>query len=358
MNPATTIIDPTQDSGLISAQHNTNYNISPDQFEAVISNLLDDQQDILRYWFFLGKERDLSLTKLAKLCGVSSTTLSRVFRGKYGAGLDDLCETLERARGTVKETVDNPDFIPTAISKQMFAVFDRTRELRTVSFMSGPMGTGKTVCAEEYKRLNNHGKTTYYRCEPGLTFVQFVTEIARACNVGGKKQTHLRLREKLYRVHGAGNRLLIIDEFHELFLKRGRNDATPVMQCEFIRALHDISGGAISIISTDALQQHLLDNSEALAQLLDRGTMNVKLPGKPTKDDLRLFIKRFGLPDPTGTYPEASEIIKDILTGSGLRKLTHHLRDGVKTANKLKEPFRWDHFVTAFKDINSMSKAR
>lgn len=351
-----TIIAP-EATGLVHVRHNTNYNIAPDAFVGVISALSSDQQEILSFWYFLGKERDWSLTKLAKACGVSSTTLSRVFRGDYGADVSKLCETLAKAKDNFAESVDNPDFIQTSLSKPMFEIFDRTRALRSISFMSGKMGTGKSTVSLEYKRLNNHGRTTYYRCEPGLTFVQFITEVARANGVSHKKQTHLRLREKLYTVHGAGARLFIIDEFHQLFLRREKKDVTPVMQCEFIRALFDLSGGAISIVSTNALKQHLLDNTDALSQLIDRG-MEFELPDEPTSQDVQKFIKHFGLPQLTANQPEASSIIADIVKSSGLRKLTTHLKDGAATAAKRQERYTWNHFVDTFVDFKSLGKRR
>jgi DNA transposition AAA+ family ATPase len=348
---------PTKEGELTSPFNNTNYNVAPDIFEGVIAQLPADQQDPLRFWYFLGKERGWSLNKLARVCGVSSTTLSRVFRGDYGADTSKLCANLAKARDSFGQAVENPDFIMTSMAKQMFRLFDRARALRTVQFMSGAMGTGKTTVAMEYKRLNNHGRTIYYRCEPGLTFVQFVAELARAHGISAKKQTHLRLREKLYTVLAAGNRLCIIDEFHQLFLRRERNDITPVLQCEFIRAAHDISGAGFGIISTDALEKHLIDNANALAQLMDRNSAGrARLPDKPTKGDVAAFIRSYGLPELTDREPEAQVIVRDILAASGLRKLTLHLRDGKAVSVKAGKPYAWSHFVTAFEDIASLSK--
>lgn len=345
------------------SSNNTNYNTAPDVFEKAIASLPEYQQEILRHWYFLGKEKNWSLNKLASKCGVSSSTLSRVFRGDYNAELDSMCEKLSKARANSREAVENPDFIMTSLANQMFAIFDRTRALKTVSFMSGEMGNGKTTNSLGYKHANSRGSTLYYRCEPGLTLVQFITEIAVAARIFNKKQTHLRLREKLYAILGAGNRLLIIDELHELFLRREKHDTTPVMQCEFLRLLFDKAaengaGCGLSIISTEALQNHLNDNKEALAQLLDRGTIEAKLPAKPTKDDVRRFIKSYGLPELTPRHPEAQAIIKDILAASGLRKLTLHLRDGAAAAKKAGEQYAWEHFITAFDDISSISKKR
>lgn len=341
---------------LQSQFHNTNYNIEAHQFERVISELPAIQQDTLRFWFFLGKERGWSLAKLAKTCGSSSTTLSRVFRGDYGAGLEKICGDLARARDNFAEGADNPDFIHTSLAKKFFRIADRTRAMSTVSIMWGAMGIGKTAVATEYKRLNNHGRTIYYRCSPGLSFAQFVAEIAAASGVVYKKFTQLRTREKLFALLAAGNRLLIVDELHQLFIRREKNDTTAILQCEFLREIYDRSGCGLVLIGTRALETHLHNQREALAQLLDRGTMQINLGDKPSAGDLRLFIANYGLPDLNEREPEASAIVADTLKLSGLRLLTLRLRDGAAAAAKAGEPYAWKHFCAAFKAISSLSK--
>lgn len=360
MNTAIATPDPDDDRKLRPAtQHGANYNISPAEFEKVISKLPDQQQEILRWCYFLGKDRGWTLNQLAKTVGSTSTTLSRVFRGKYGAELTNLCVSLNKAKSSLRESVDNPDFIMTSLGKEIFTICDRVRALRTVAILWGAMGIGKTTVLEEYKRINNHGKTIYFRCEPGMTLVQFITSLAGACGIGYKaKQTQLRTREKLYTLLGAGQRLLIIDELHQLFLRRPGNDLTAVLQCEFLRAIYDKAGCGLILVGTNALEKYMIDQKDALAQLLDRGTMPIHLPDKPTADDGKLFVKSFGLPALTSAEPEAAAIVKDILTSAGLRKFTLALRDGAATAAKRGETYTWWHFCTAFEDLQSLGKRR
>ncbi len=339
---------------LTSVYHNANYNVAPDQFEKVIADLNQAQQEPLRFWYFLGKDRGWSLNKLAKACGVSSTTLSRVFRGDYGADVASLCAVLAKARDNFAESVDNPAFIVTSLAKRFFRICDRTRSLRTVTLIWGQMGIGKTTVAEEYKRINNHGRTVYYRCAPGLTFVQFVLQLAAAAGINGKRQTHLVLREKLIAVLSAGNRLLIVDELHQIFLRRMHNDITAVLQCEFLREIYDRANCGLVLMGTKALEKHLIDQKETLAQLLDRGTMQINLPEKPSPADVKAFISHYGLPDLDERQPEAAAIVADILKAAGLRMLTLRLRDGAATAAKAAETYTWSHFISAFKAISTL----
>jgi DNA transposition AAA+ family ATPase len=352
MNPPT-----ATPAALTSVHHNTNYNIAPDQFEKVIAGLNQTQQETLRFWYFVGKERGWSLTRLAKACGASSTTLSRVFRGDYGADLATLCAALAKARNNFAESVDNPAFIVTSLAKRFFRICDRTRALRTVTIIWGAMGIGKTTVAEEYKRLNNHGRTVYYRCAPGLTFVQFILQVAAAAGIASKKQTHLGLRDKLFTVLAAGNRLLIVDELHQIFLRRERNDTTAVLQCEFLREIYDRSNCGLVLMGTKALAKHLIDQKDTLAQLLDRGTMQIHLPDKPSAEDVKAFILNYGLPALDARQPEAAAIVSDILKVSGLRMLTLRLRDGAASAANAAEPYTWSHFIAAFKAISTLGTA-
>lgn len=362
-DPAATALADADPAEARSVTTTTNYNTSPDQFEKVIRPLPEDQQDVLRWWYFLGKDNGWSLSQLAQACGSSTSTLSRVFRGDYNAELTKLCGELAKARARRSERVDNPEFTQTSLADIVFALCDSARSLRTVIIAMGEMGIGKTTCELEYKRRNNHGKTIYYRCEPGMTLVQFIQSLGAACGVGYKSRvTQLKIREKLYTLLGAGQRLLIIDELHELFLRRDKNDITPILQCEFLRTCFDKAeetGGGCGLIlfGTKTLEKHMATAGDALAQLVDRGE-KVDLPAKPSNEDGRKIVAQFGLPPLTASDTEASAIIADILRSSGLRKLTLNLRNGATYAKKLKQDYCWRHFVTAHDDRRSLGKPR
>lgn len=333
-----------------------NYSVSSDNFEKVIEDIPDDQAEILRWWYYHGKEQGLSLNRLAALAGVSSSSLSLVFRGSYGAKLDQLCATLRKARETIKDHVGNPDFIMTSLAKRLFVIFDRARALQTVAICWGPMGIGKTAISEEYKDRNNHGRTIYLRCGAGMAFGQFINHLARALSVTTKNTAHHEIREKIHRILSAGQRLLIVDELHQIFLTT-RTD-TAVKIAEFLRECYDRSKCGLVLIGTEVLKQEVFNgpHKEALRQLVDRGTLQVSLPAKPSKQDVAAFIGHYGLAEPGEGEEEARAILTDIITHAGLRKLTLHLRDGAAAASKAGEPYAWHHFVRAFRAIAALAK--
>ena len=336
---------------------NGSLQISAQNFETALASYDDESADVLRFWFFTARERGWSLPKLQEATGISTSTLSRILRNVYDGDTPGIIEKLRRARENFVEAVSNPDFIETSLSRQMFAIFDKTRALGNVSILWGKMGIGKTTIIREYQRLNNHGRTVAIRFPAGATLSTFLKQVAKSCGLSPSGKNHFELRGLIIKILSAGKRLLIVDELHQAFLTCSPDVA--VRCCELLREIADEAGCGMVLIGTEALEESILHGQykDALAQLVDRGTVQIPLPAKPTRKDIEAFVGHYGhrLPgkeDTTG----AKAIIDDIITHSGLRKLTMHLRDGAAYANKREETYAWPHFVAAFDAIQSLGK--
>lgn len=336
----------------------TNLSISAHEFEAVITGTYNaETQQILRFWFFAAKDRSWSLGKLASVTGVSTTVLSRLFRGIYPVDSDNMTQKLAKAKENFHDSADNPDFIETSLSKRLFTIFDKTRALKNVSILWGPMGIGKTACINEYRRLNNHGGTLVLRFPAGATFAFFVSSLARITGVPTRWKSAFAQREDIIKVLSAGQRLLIIDELHQAFLTT-RTD-TAVKCCELLREISDTAACGLALVGTELLEESVFrgPHKDALRQLVDRGTVQVPLPARATQKDYQKFLQYYGLDFPeAASDPEAAAILTDIVKTAGLRKLTLHLRDGAAYAAKRDEAYQWPHFTAAFKAIQSLSK--
>jgi DNA transposition AAA+ family ATPase len=337
---------------------NGSLGISANDFELVLSQTYTpDQTDVLRFWFFLARERQWGTQRLARETGLSTTVLYRLFRGEYPADPASSIDKLQRARASFRESADNPDFIDTSLSRRMFAIFDKTRALKNVSILWGPMGIGKTECLQEYYRRNNSGRTAVLRFPAGATFAFFVNHVAKSLGIATRQYSAFSQREKICQILSAGQRLLIIDELHQAFLTT-RTD-TAVKCCEFLREIADTAQCGLALIGTELLEESIFrgPHKDALRQLVDRGTVQCSLPAKATKADYQKFLAAYGLQFPdSNTDPDAAQILHDIITSSGLRKLTLHLRDGAAYASKLDEPYTWHHFTAAHAAIQSLSK--
>ena len=341
---------------LTPAQANASFGIATHNFETAITAYSATQQETLRWWFFMAKERGWSLTKLSESTGVHNSTLSKVFRGVYAAEIDKVVATLVKAKELFAEASDNPEFIHTALAGRMFATFDKCRALGNVAILWGQMGIGKTTIIEEYRRLNNHGKTQVVRFPAAVTFPHFVSHVGRSIGINVHSDGQFRNRERIIAVLSAGKRLLIIDELHQAFLTA--SPETAVRCLEFLREISDVSKCGLVLIGTEVLAHEIFKgrHKEALGQLVNRGTVQIALPAKATKQDITRFLAYYGLRLPGEDEPEAREILGDIIQAAGLRKLTLHLRDGSAYAARKNETYTWSHFVAAFVAIQSLSK--
>ena len=203
---------------LTPAQAYSNFGIATHTFETVIAAYTAPQQEIVRWWFHLAKERGWSLSKLADATGVHQSTLSRVFRGIYNAEIDNVAATLVKAKDVFAEVSDNPEFIPTSLAGRMFTAFDKCRAMANVTICWGAPGIGKTTVSEEYERANNHGKTRLVRFPAGCTFAYFVSHVANELGVAVNKSGQFANRQKIYQIMSAGKRLLVVDEMHQAFI--------------------------------------------------------------------------------------------------------------------------------------------
>lgn len=333
--------------------------IGPELFYDSINVYTESQRDVLSYWFELGKDKNWSLGDMAKQTGASSTTITRLFRGIYAGDVAGQIEKLAQARENFGEAVTNPDFIMTSLARQMFQVFDKTRALQNVTIMWGKMGIGKTTIIKEYTRLHNHGKTYCVRCPGhGCTIYQFVALVSRAMRISMNNHSVLGMRDRIGSYLAKGNRLLIVDELHEIF--RTCNPITIIRICEWLREVQEVAGCGLALTGTELLQKEFFNgvHKDVLAQLVDRGTVQIPLGSKPTKGDILAFMKHYGLEYPAEAHPQALGLVNDIIASNGLRKLTLHLRDGKAYAVRKMEPYTWDHFTAAHEAIQSLGKSR
>lgn len=337
---------------------NKGFGVTTEQLDTTLADYDKADADVLRWWLDQAKDRNWKLTDLSRHTGVSTTVLSRVYRGIYNADTTKVMVRLATAKATFNESVENPDFISTSLSRHMFAMFDKTRALRNITIAWGPMGIGKTTIEKEYTRLHNHGQTYYHRCPGhGTTLCQFVTSLARSMRISTNGRSADTMRSDISQYLSRGNRLLIIDELHEVFRTCTARDIVRI--CEWLRELQGDDLFGLVLTGTELLKHEFSGGkySDILAQLVDRGTLQIPLSGKPTKKDVLAFLRHYGL-----TFPEAGttehQLLNDILTAHGLRKLTLHLRDGVAYSLRKDEAFTWDHFVAAHSAIQTLTKKR
>ena len=325
--------------------------IGADTCKRALTDLLErseiDQEghDLLWWYFNFCKDNRFSPAQAGKELGYADrTTTDRAFRGQYTASYASLIDKIRIYKKTADERAAYKPafFVETTCARRVFQVCDAARISNTVAFIFGDSQIGKTVALEEYTRRNNHGQTIYARL-PASSGVQLMAkELARATHVNADSCFE-RVRERLINAIDH-NRLLIIDELHQVFTSY--NAASQVKVLEFLREIHDRTRCGMVLCGTHVLRREMEEGRLALVleQLRRRATLRLELPSKPGKADIAKFADAFGLSAPG---PDELTIIKDMVYSSGLGMFLKFLQAGHRMAAKASEQMTWEHFMNA-----------
>lgn len=332
-------------------------NLSADEVSAATAHLPQDQQALVRWLFSFAKENGWGWKETARQSGLSTTTLYRVWNDAYREptapgvkmadrqriSLDGVCESIARFKILAArrgEAVRGVRFVETSTWHIIRKICDEARDMQIISLIYGESQIGKTISFEEYTRRNNSGRTIYVRA-PACAGVQLLLKhIATACHISPKSSfENLMHRVCKFLDH---SKLLIVDEAH-LFFETYQK--TSVLRClETIREIYDRTGCGLVICGTEVFREELRSGEFAkmLRQLHRRGIWEEQLDPVAPWPDVLLIAAAYGLPAPKA---EAEELVKYIITHSGLGKFTKFLIKAQQVAAKHGQKLNWQHFV-------------
>jgi DNA transposition AAA+ family ATPase len=311
-----------------------------------------EQEELLWWSYCHARQQGWDLKEAARQFAKDTTTLYRVWAGKYGARLDSICADLASLRRLFEERATRTDigFVETSVWRIIEKTCTAAHVSQTVAWVFGDSQVGKTTALMEYARRNNHGLTRYVRM-PASAGVQLVMkEIARCCYISPHSSFE-SLRDRV--LNSIDQRtLLIFDEMHQAFLSYQSGSTIKVF--EVVREIYDRTGCGMVLCGTNTLRRELLEGKLAavLEQLRRRGTIQVRLPASPPKADLDRIAKRFGLLPADGV---AAEVVCDMIHQSGLGMYLKFLQAASQMAAREKRKLSWDHFVQAHDIIRRLS---
>jgi len=312
-------------------------------------------RDAVRWLFFHCIENGLSIDEAAKAIRYDKTTVYRVCRGDYGAGLGKVVAAVLSYKNTCDRRTGIPEgsFVETNTARKIWKVCDAAVAYKTIAFIFGDSQVGKTTALQEYARRNNHGQTKYIRMAASSGTQLMMKLLAEACAFS-PKGCFENLRK---RVLGAldENTLVIVDELHLAFFTY--HSKARLSCLEVLRELHDRTGCAMVLCGTNVGRDEIDrgPQKEYLEQLRRRGVFRLQLPKYATQGDLNAIAKSFGLPPAEG---EAADLVKQIIRANGLKAYTSYLQAAGRIASNTRRKLAWKHFIQAHDVIAKLSDSK
>jgi len=339
----------------IAALNNKQFKVPGDTVNKATAELPDNQRSAIRRFHAHYCENDLSLEEAAKLIRFSPTSLSLVFRGKYGGKLDNIVEeiesffTLEEKRKHSRKL----DFIKKDLSNSIWNICDLAREFQRIGFIFGDGQVGKSTALEEYTARNNHGSTIYVSMPTGGARGDFLNRLATKLRIGTQTR-YYDLRRRI--IESFDDRMLfIIDEGHQAIPQKGVNSPMCIQSIEFIREIFNESKCGVVICATNVFEKAMEDGplSKILAQTRRRRLCVKHLPNKPSQKDLNTFAAAYGLPPSSGA---ARDLESEMIDNEALGMWLLLLRMARKLAGN--KTMQWAHVLSANAGMKDLEAAK
>jgi hypothetical protein len=237
--------------------------------------------------------KGLSQSAAARLLGVSSSTLSQVFSGKYAGSVDRIAEKMVRALDRAERRArapQRPEFVMTSVAEEVFATLQTAHDEGVMAVVMGPSGTGKTAACLKYAQAEP--ETILITMRPsGRRGSQGASRplLARLAAALGVEITYNTSCADAIEATGAAlkgtGRLVILDEIDYA--------AEDVLQA--IRMVHDLAEVGFVLVATPAFLERLRSrNSSTLNQFLNRIAYCCQVEGLTDEDADRL-LERYSL---------------------------------------------------------------
>ncbi len=279
------------------------------------------------------RKRHLSTAQMAESLGVSTTTVSRVFRGIYEGDVAAIADKAALAvRLWTERSGKRGGFIETSIARKVFTACDFALTRQTPIILTGLSQMGKTTAIHEYARRSD-ATVRILRIPASTSLIGVLAELADTLGI----PSSLNILDRRRRILNTLNdrTLLIVDELHELVVSATRTQARRV--CEVLRELYDRTGCGLVLCGTDTLETDLLYGPDAglLDQIVQRSVV-MRLPRRLPSEDIAKVTASYGLTTPPSD--EAHKILRTIR----MNQLCLITGMAAETAQKRTIPLTWE----------------
>lgn len=319
------------------------------------SGATPEQVDTALWFLNYGRAQGIaSVSGLAKRLNVNSSTIGRLFAGKYGADIASIIAKIDHFRSVQQERSkfgDIPVVTGLKVVKDITDFCDLTRATATMSVLFGPNQSGKSWTLERiYTPANNHGRTVYVSMlQSGGATRLFMEDMMRACGISERK-SYGDMKRRAYRYFDPQT-LLIVDEFHQTLIGR----TIKMTSIEAIRAIHDRCGCGVVLCGTDIVPDMFEDArfKKFLGQTANRGALRRLIPATPYPEDVLALCQAYELGTPAG---EAKKLVDTIAGTNGIGKLCKFMAMARRLASRRKTPVTWEHFLETHATLKSWER--
>ena len=331
------------------------YRIPGDVVNKATSTLADDERSALRWLHSFAGERNYSLDEVASLLKQESGkpySRDSVYqaltgrRSESGASLAPFDAAIERLRKLedARAGANRAPFIETTLTQRIWKIFETALNFQRIALIYGASQIGKTTAGIEYQRTHNHGETIYVRMPARGSLGEFTRWLAKALRISqGLKEW--QIKDRIFSAIDD-RMLLIVDQCHECFRSSNYGERS-IASLLFIMEIFDRCNCGIVLIGTTEFEKGITDSrfSGTLKQLTRRGLPKpLRLPDKPTAENLNEFSAAYGLPPATDA---ALALQADTIRDHDLGIWLTTLQAGQKIATKRKEAMSWKHVISA-----------
>ena len=246
------------------------------------------QDELLWMAGYIREQKHNSRAVMCQLLDSDWTTISRIYKGKYSASIENFLSKIQAVRRAAVSA--KTEFIETVVTKRIFDVMDISKDLGKMVMVTGGSGRSKTHAAKEWCMLNNHGKSIYIDVPAFGGPRGFYRELAKKLGIKawvGMKVVIEKIEECIDRRH-----TIVVDEAVRL-LPKGKTSIPTVL--EFLRRLHDTTGCGIVFISTNIFADEMEygHHKAYMEQLLGRMEEVVRIPKEILKSEVASICKAF-----------------------------------------------------------------
>lgn len=331
---------------MVNEEENTKkeslFNISQEMVLKGIKKYTGPEQDLL-LWFvdYIRNHKHGSKDAACELLQKDWTTVSRIYKGRYGASITAVIKQIEFIKRSVPN--NNTDFIATPVTRRIEAVINIAKEYRKMVLITGDTGRSKTHTVKEWITKENSGKCIYIDTPATGSARAFLEEFGRKIGIKNDKISRNRLISRIESSIDHRN-IIIVDEASRLLPKT--TTTTVPIAIEFLRRLHDTKGCAVVFIATTIFEKEMEFGSHKayMEQILGRLEEVLDIPSQILKSEVVDICKAFTANPSEEMYKTAYRIASN---RGKIRLLFTLLKQAAAWAEHENEELNDKHLVTA-----------